>query len=79
MDIIKKNQKRLDYLNKKKNLKNTEIRLMSNVEFKKRIQHMNMNGLNNLWIIFYTRSLDYLFSQKWNILNYHMKTMYERN
>lgn len=52
---------------------------MSNVEFKKRIQHMNMNNLNNLWIIFYTRGLDYLFSQKWNILNYHMKTMYERN
>ena len=78
MNIIKKNQKRLDYLNKKKNLKNTEIRLMSNVEFKKRIQHMNMNNLNNLWIIFYTRGLDYLFSQKWNILNYHMKAMYER-
>ena len=79
MNIIKKNQKRLDYLNKKKNLKNTEIRLMPNVEFKKRIQHMNMNGLNNLWIIFYTRGLDYLYPYKWNILNYHMKVMYERN
>lgn len=75
MNIIRKNQKELDYLNKKRNLKNTEIRLMSNIEFKRRIQRMNINGLNNLWIIFYTRGLAYLFPQKWNILNYHMQSL----
>ena len=75
MNIIKKSQKELDYLNKKRNLKNTEIRLMSNTEFKRRIQRMNINGLNNLWIIFYTRGLSYLFPQKWNILNYYMQSL----
>lgn len=75
MNIIRKSQKELDYLNKKRNLKNTEIRLMSNTEFKRRIQRMNINGLNNLWIIFYTRGLAYLFPQKWNILNYHMQSL----
>lgn len=75
MNIIEKSQKELDYLNKKRNLKNTEIRLMSNTEFKRRIQRMNINGLNNLWIIFYTRGLAYLFPQKWNILNYHMQSL----
>ena len=53
----------------------TEIRLMSNTEFKRRIQRMNINGLDNLWIIFYTRGLAYLFPQKWNILNYHMQSL----
>lgn len=75
MNIIRKSQKELDYLNKKRNLKNTEIRLMSNTEFKRRIQRMNINGLDNLWIIFYTRGLAYLFPQKWNILNYHMQSL----
>lgn len=75
MNIIRKSQKELDYLNKKRNLKNTEIRLMSNTEFKRRIQRMNINGLNNLWVIFYTRGLAYLFPQKWNILNYHMQSL----
>lgn len=77
MNIIKKNQKQFIYLSKKMDLKNTEVRLMSNVVFSKRIRRMSMNGLNNLWIIFYTRGLDYLYPQKWNILNYYMKTMHE--
>ena len=40
-----------------------------------KIANQNINGLNNLWIIFYTRGLSYLFPQKWNILNYYMQSL----
>lgn len=68
--------KNKNYKIKEYNATHNEIRLMFNTEFKRRIQKMNLNNLNNLLMIFVTRGMLFSYLEKWNILVHHYRTNY---